>query len=112
MVMVVMSLTYDFSAYPPGKLSDRLDRYSVIIIGIIFLIAADVFLGLADNLWILALGVALWGLHMGFTQGLLVAAMGYRHCAPTAKRNRIRGLQRRLRNFYADSKRLSGHSMG
>ena len=73
MVMVVMSLTYAFSAYPSGKLSDRLDRYSVLVIGIIFLIVADVFLGLADNLWMLAIGVALWGLHMGFTQGLLAA---------------------------------------
>ncbi len=73
MVMVVMSLTYAFSAYPAGKLSDRLNRYSVLIIGIIFLVAADVFLGLADNLWMLSIGVALWGLHMGFTQGLLAA---------------------------------------
>jgi MFS family permease len=73
MVMVVMSLTYAFSAYPAGKLSDRLDRYNVLVIGIIFLIVADVLLGLADNLWMLAIGVALWGLHMGFTQGLLAA---------------------------------------
>jgi MFS family permease len=73
MVMVIMSLTYALSAYPTGKLSDRLDRYTVLIIGVIFLIAADIFLGLADNLWLLALGVGLWGLHMGFTQGLLAA---------------------------------------
>jgi MFS family permease len=73
MVMVIMSSTYALSAYPTGKLSDRLDRYTVLIIGVIFLIAADIFLGIAANLWVLALGVALWGLHMGFTQGLLAA---------------------------------------
>lgn len=73
MVMVVMNLTYSLSAYPTGKLSDRLDRYTVLIIGVVILIAADLLLGFATNLLVLALGVGLWGLHMGFTQGLLAA---------------------------------------
>ena len=45
----------------------------MLIIGIVFLIAADISLGFATNLLVLALGVGLWGLHMGFTQGLLAA---------------------------------------
>lgn len=74
MVMVVMSLAYSLSAYPAGKLSDDgMSRQSVVLIGMGFLIAADLVLGFTDNLWMLALGVALWGLHMGFTQGLLAA---------------------------------------
>jgi MFS family permease len=73
MVMVIMNLTYALSAYPTGKLSDHLDRSRVLIIGVVFLIAADILLGVATNLLILAFGAGLWGLHMGFTQGLLAA---------------------------------------
>lgn len=74
MVMVVMSMAYAASAYPAGKLSDDgLGRKKVLLIGIAFLIAADIVLGFTHNLWMLALGVILWGLHMGFTQGLLAA---------------------------------------
>jgi len=72
-VMVIMNSTYALSAYPTGKLSDRLGRYTVLSIGIAFLVVADLILGYAANLWTLAIGVSLWGLHMGFTQGLLAA---------------------------------------
>jgi len=37
------------------------------------LIAADLVLGLATHWLHLGLGVALWGVHMGMTQGLLAA---------------------------------------
>lgn len=70
-VMVVMNIVYALAAYPAGILSDRLDRKTVLLIGIVLLIAADITLGLSTNLMVLALGVSLWGLHMGFTQGLL-----------------------------------------
>lgn len=74
MVMVVMSVAYAVSAYPAGKLSDDgMGRKQVLLIGVGFLIAADIVLGFAHNLWMLVLGVILWGLHMGFSQGLLAA---------------------------------------
>jgi MFS family permease len=73
MVMVVMSLASALSAYPAGKLSDRVNRNAVMLFGVGLLIAADLVLGFSVNLWMLALGVSLWGLHMGFTQGLLGA---------------------------------------
>ncbi len=73
MVMVVMNIIYSVAAYPAGILSDGVNRKTVLLIGVAFLIAADVVLGFTSNLWMLTLGVSLWGLHMAFTQGLLAA---------------------------------------
>jgi hypothetical protein len=70
-VMVVMNIVYALSAYPVGILSDRYDRTAVLMIGIVLLIAADLVLGFASGVLGVAVGVMLWGLHMGFTQGLL-----------------------------------------
>lgn len=73
LVMVAMNLVYAASAYPFGKLSDRLSHRMLLIGGLAVLIAADLVLAQASG-WIgLGLGVALWGLHMGMTQGLLAA---------------------------------------
>jgi MFS family permease len=71
LVMVVMNIFYAGAAYPAGILSDMVNRKTVLLIGLAFLIAADVVLGFTGNLWMLALGVGLWGLHMAFSEGLL-----------------------------------------
>ena len=72
-VLVVMSLAYALAAYPAGVLSDIGGRRGVLFAGIVMLIAADMVLALAPNIaWVMA-GTVLWGLHMGFTQGLLSA---------------------------------------
>ena len=73
MVMVVMNITYTLSAYPAGKMSDKRDRKVVLLAGVALLMAADIVLAMTENWWMLAAGVSLWGLHMGFTQGLLAA---------------------------------------
>jgi MFS family permease len=70
-VMVVMSVAYAASAYHAGVLSDRVDRYAVLTIGLIFLLAADVTLAFSSGVAGVGIGAFLWGLHMGFTQGLL-----------------------------------------
>lgn len=70
-IMVLMNVVYSLSAYPAGILSDRLDRPSMLISGLLVLIAADVVLGFSTTLGGVGLGVVLWGLHMGLTQGLL-----------------------------------------
>jgi MFS family permease len=72
-VMVVMNVVYMFSAWPAGALSDRVGRYRVIIAGFAILMLADLVLAIGDNVSAVILGVALWGLHMGLTQGLLAA---------------------------------------
>jgi MFS family permease len=73
LVLVIMSLAYSLSAYPAGILSDRMDRVRLLAIGLLLLVAADVLLAFATDMIALFLGVVLWGLHMGFTQGLLAS---------------------------------------
>jgi MFS family permease len=73
LVLVVMNVVYAASAYPAGALSDRMGRRGVFLAGILLLIAADAVLAAASSLSLAAVGVALWGLHMGFTQGLIAA---------------------------------------
>jgi MFS family permease len=69
-VMVVMNVVYAFAAYPAGVLSDRTNRMVPLKLGLGLLIAADVVLALVPTFGGVAVGVVLWGLHMGFTQGL------------------------------------------
>jgi MFS family permease len=73
LVMVVMSVVYALAAYPVGILSDRIERRFILIIGTGLLILADLVLAYAGNVWGVMIGVGLWGLHMGFSQGLLAA---------------------------------------
>jgi MFS family permease len=72
-VMVVMSLVYAILAYPAGRAADRGHAGSLLLGGFAALIASDLVLaGVATPAGALA-GAALWGLHMGLTQGLLAA---------------------------------------
>jgi MFS family permease len=73
MVLVVMNVVYSATAYPAGVASDRHGRQRVLVFGILVLIAADLVLALVSGLWGFGAGVALWGLHMAFTQGLFAA---------------------------------------
>ena len=72
-VLVVMNIVYALSAYPLGVLSDRLDRKLMLGAGFAIAIVADIVLAAAPNIWVVMTGVALWGLHLGMTQGLLPA---------------------------------------
>ncbi|GLR26353.1 MFS transporter [Limnobacter litoralis] len=73
MVIVVMSLVYSVSAFPLGKLSDKMDARWLLMIGVVVLVCADLTLGAFHSVYSVMAGVALWGLHMGFTQGVLSA---------------------------------------
>ena len=73
LVMVGMAAVYALSAYPFGKLADRLDRRHLLMAGLAVLIAADLVLASSLHWGALLGGVLLWGLHMGMTQGLLAA---------------------------------------
>jgi MFS family permease len=77
-VMVVMNIAYALSSYPAGALSDRIGRRDVLQIGLILLIAADLVLAFGESVaWALS-GTVLWGLHMGFTQGVLATLVADR----------------------------------
>jgi MFS family permease len=84
-VMVVMNVVYTFSAWPAGALSDSVGRYRLLFAGFALLIVADLVLAYGGGVIAVLIGVALWGLHMGLTQGLLAALV-----ADTAP-DRLRG---------------------
>lgn len=71
LVMVVMSVAYSISAYPAGALADRMRKEWLLAIGLGFLILADLLLAQSATLLHILCGVILWGLHMGFSQGVL-----------------------------------------
>lgn len=70
-VLVLMNVAYALAAYPAGVLSDQMDRRTLLVAGLLVLIGADVILASSTTTLGVAIGVALWGLHMGLTQGLL-----------------------------------------
>lgn len=70
-VMIAMNVVFAAGAYPFGKLADRMDHGRLLAAGLAVLIAADLALAAAGNGPLLWAGIALWGLHMAMTQGLL-----------------------------------------
>jgi MFS family permease len=70
-ILIVMNVVYAITAYPAGYLSDRFGRTGLLAIGLAFLVVSDLVLAFSPNGWIVALGAAVWGLHLGLTQGLL-----------------------------------------
>lgn len=72
-VIAVMSLVYAASAYPAGRLQDRIGARPLLLCGLLVLIAADLVLAFGSTLVAIFLGIGMWGLHMGLTQGVLAA---------------------------------------
>jgi len=70
LIIIVMNLVSSVSSYFAGYLSDIFNRLFFIIAGFVVLIASDIILGYASNPWHLIAGVALWGFHLGLTQGV------------------------------------------
>jgi MFS family permease len=90
LVMVVMNLVYAASAYPAGRLSDRIDRRLLLAVSAAVLVAADVLLAAATGFTWLIGGIALWGLSLGLSQGLLAALVA--SAAPAERRGTAFGL--------------------
>lgn len=87
LVLVIMNVVYALSAYPSGRLADRKSHKKLLAAGLAVLILSDLVLALAQGLAAVVAGVALWGLHMGMTQGLLatmVAGAAPAHLRGTA----------------------------
>ena len=71
LVLVGMNLVYALAAYPFGKLSDRVAHGRLLGLGLLLLIGADLMLAAGSGWTFLVGGIALWGLHLAVTQGLL-----------------------------------------
>ena len=70
-IMIVMNMVYSVFAYPAGAAADRLAARKLLAFGLGLLVVADIILAVAASPPLAFLGVAFWGLHMAFTQGLL-----------------------------------------
>ena len=90
LVMVVMNVVYAGAAYPAGAAADRLSARALLLVGLLLLVAADIVLALAASSSIVFIGAALWGLHMGLTQGLLSKLVA--DSAPVARRGTAFGI--------------------
>ena len=71
LVMVAMNIVYSASAYPFGRLADRMSHRKLLAAGLVVLVVSDLVLASSDHWAVVLAGVALWGLHLGMTQGLL-----------------------------------------
>jgi MFS family permease len=71
MVLITMNMAYALSAYPFGKLSDRMSHTKLLAFGLVVLLGADLALSYGNQRMCVGIGVTLWGIHMGMTQGLM-----------------------------------------
>lgn len=90
MVLVAMNVAYSLTAYPAGWLSDRLGRRRLLAAGYLFLVVADGVLASTEHAGTALAGAALWGVHMGMTQGILAALVA--DTAPAAWRGTAFGV--------------------
>ncbi len=71
LVLILMGIVFSLSSYPVGLLADRVDRGKLLALGFIALIIAELLLANATHYGLALAGVAVWGIHLGMTQGLL-----------------------------------------
>gem|GEM_PF-74701 len=90
LVMVGMNVVYAGAAYPFGWLSDRMSHHKLLAMGLLTLLLADVALASAQSWPMLFVGVALWGVHLAMTQGLLATMVA--DVAPTNLRGTAFGV--------------------
>ncbi len=90
LIMIAMNIAYASFAYPAGAAADRLSSRTLLLVGLVMLVAADLVLALAGSGWLAFAGAALWGMHMAFTQGLLAKLVA--DTAPTALRGTAFGI--------------------
>ena len=90
LVMVLMSIVYALVSYPAGVLADKGKQAALLSGGLVALIVADVLLAYAGSADAVLAGTAVWGIHMGLTQGVLAALVA--QTAPADLRGTAFGL--------------------
>lgn len=73
LVFVWMNVVYALMATPAGILSDKIGRMKLLLCGLGALFTADLTLAVVPGLGGVFVGVGLWGLCLGLSQGLLSA---------------------------------------
>ena len=64
LILVGSNLVFAASSYPLGKLADRIPSSKLLALGLLFLIASDCVFALWQTPYAVAVGVALFGLHL------------------------------------------------
>ena len=90
LALVAMNAAYGATSYPAGTLSDRVGRQGLLALGFAVFALANVVLALAGGLAAAFAGIALWGIHMGLTQGILATLVA--DAAPPARRGTAFGV--------------------
>jgi len=90
LTLVLMSFVFTLLAYPVGLLADRWSRWRLLGLSILMLLGADLVLAFAPNVGWFGAGVALWGAHLGLSQGVLSAMLA--EAAPKALRGTAFGV--------------------
>ena len=70
LTLAIFNLAYVVLAYPAGILSDRVPPRTILMSGIVVLIAGNLVLARAEGFTGLVIGTILWGAHMALTQGI------------------------------------------
>ena len=90
LALVGVNLVSSLASYPAGLWADRRSRRQVLFAAFPVLILADLALARATGHAGFALGIALWGLHVGLSQGLLLTLVA--DVAPSDLRGTAFGL--------------------
>ena len=105
LIMVVMNVVYAAVSYPIGKLSDHVGHGQLIKWGVFTLLLANIVLASGKGAEYVLLGVSLWGLHMGISQGLLASMIA--NVAPV----HLRGTAYGVFNFCLGLSMLASNAM-
>ncbi|MDR1609793.1 MAG: MFS transporter [Holosporales bacterium] len=70
-ITVIYNLMSTAVSYPIGKLSDRIGRVRLLLIGFVILLLAHLSMGFAVNLHMVLFGTVLWGCQRGIADGLI-----------------------------------------
>ena len=68
--LAIFNLAYVALAFPAGALSDRISPRTILMAGIVVLIAGNIVLAQTNGFAGLVFGAVLWGAHMALTQGI------------------------------------------
>jgi MFS family permease len=90
LVLVAENVVYALVVAPIGRLSDVIGRRGLLAASLVVLVAADAALGWWSGLAGAFTGTALWGLHMGLSQGIFAALVA--DTAPADRRGTAFGM--------------------
>lgn len=90
LMLAVMNLVYALVSWPAGTLSDRIGKGGLLTAGLAVLAGSHLLLALGGGPVAVLGAAALWGLHMGLTQGILSAMVA--DAAPVGRRGTAFGI--------------------